>query len=276
MEKKDLIFEKDEYIKWGKNKDYSSETIRTYCQRLEKYFQEYENLTKENFKAYIEEKEEEDLSKNTLNIMVNTFRSYATYLEWKYKEDFSWLRLPNKRIKKVQFLDNIISMPDYIYVLEMAKKHNKIIGWLAIKIIATTGVRLSELLQVKREHIECGYVDVYGKGAKERRIYFPIKTQQEILEVLDKIHLKGLIFGSIAKRGIQFRLERIGEMCNLPKGMCHPHMFRHFFAKTFIQKYQNIALLADLLGHSNIETTRIYLKFTSQEQKEIVDKVVEW
>lgn len=260
----------------GQKQDYSSETTRTYCQRLEQYFQRYEYLNKENFGAYIEEKEEESLSKNTWNIMINSFRSYATYLEWKYKEDFSWLKLHNKKNRKVQFLDNIISMPDYIYVLEMAKKHNKIIAWLAIKIIATTGVRLSELLQVKREHIECGYVDIYGKGAKQRRIYFPVKTQKEILEELDKIHFKGLIFENITKRGIQFKLEQIGEICQLPKGMCHPHMFRHFFAKTFIQKYQNIALLADLLGHSNIETTRIYLKFTSKEQKEIVDKVVEW
>lgn len=273
-----MEYEKEEYVKWGgrQKQDYSNETIRTYCQRLKQYFQAYEELNEENFTAYLEEKEEEDLSKNSLNIIKNAFRSYAAYLEHKYKEDFSWLKQPLSKVKKVQFLEDIISMPDYVYMLGKAKEKKRYMAWLSIKIIATTGVRLSELMQIKREHIEAGHVDIYGKGAKQRRIYFPKKAQQEILEVLDRRHIKGLIFEDCSKRGIQYSMEQLGKMCNLPKGMCHPHMFRHFFAKTFIQKYQNIALLADLLGHSNIETTRIYLKFTSREQKEIVDQVVEW
>ena len=60
------------------------------------------------------------------------------------------------------------------------------------------------------------------------------------------------------------------------KEVIYPHSFRHRFAKNFIEKYNDIALLADLMGHENIEITRIYLRKTADEQKELVDKLVIW
>lgn len=56
----------------------------------------------------------------------------------------------------------------------------------------------------------------------------------------------------------------------------YPHSFRHKFAKNFIENYNDISLLADLMGHDSIETTRIYLRRTSTEQREIVDKIITW
>ena len=59
-------------------------------------------------------------------------------------------------------------------------------------------------------------------------------------------------------------------------GQVHPHAFRHLFAKNFLQKNNDIALLADLLGRSSIETTRIYLQQSSREQGKMVDEIVDW
>ena len=56
----------------------------------------------------------------------------------------------------------------------------------------------------------------------------------------------------------------------------YPHSFRHRFAKNFLEKFNDISLLADLMGHESIETTRIYLRRTSSEQQAIVDKVITW
>ena len=56
----------------------------------------------------------------------------------------------------------------------------------------------------------------------------------------------------------------------------YPHSFRHRFAKNFLAKHNDIALLADLMGHESIETTRIYLRMTAGEQRNIVNKVVTW
>lgn len=56
----------------------------------------------------------------------------------------------------------------------------------------------------------------------------------------------------------------------------YPHSFRHRYAKNFLEKHNDISLLADLMGHESIETTRIYLRRSSSEQQEIVDKVITW
>ena len=64
--------------------------------------------------------------------------------------------------------------------------------------------------------------------------------------------------------------------CNIPPETVYPHSFRHRFAKSFIEKCGDISLLSDLLGHKNLETTRIYLRRSSSEQYEIINKVVDW
>lgn len=56
----------------------------------------------------------------------------------------------------------------------------------------------------------------------------------------------------------------------------YPHSFRHRFAKNFIERSNDIAFLADLMGHENIETTRVYLRKTGAEQKELVDRIIDW
>ena len=61
----------------------------------------------------------------------------------------------------------------------------------------------------------------------------------------------------------------------VPK-VVYPHSFRHRFAKNFLDKYNDIAFLADLMGHESIETTRIYLRKTATEQQQIVDRIVTW
>lgn len=166
--------------------------------------------------------------------------------------------------------------------------------------MGTTGVRRCELLQVKVEHIKHGYLDVIGKGGKQRRIYFPKNAREEILQYLselgvdsgyvirrwgrndkdtftantrDKGDLKELLN---FERSINTELSRAGERYGIAPELMHPHGFRHFFAKEFLRHRLDISLLADLLGHSSLEITRIYLKMTSKEQATVVDETVTW
>ena len=66
------------------------------------------------------------------------------------------------------------------------------------------------------------------------------------------------------------------EKYGMNKEVVYPHSFRHRFAKNFLDRFNDLALLADLMGHESIETTRIYLRRTASEQQKIVDKVVNW
>ena len=71
-------------------------------------------------------------------------------------------------------------------------------------------------------------------------------------------------------------MKKLGTKYGLNPACIYPHSFRHRFAKSFLEKCNDIAFLADLMGHESIETTRIYLRKTSTEQREIVDNIVTW
>lgn len=80
----------------------------------------------------------------------------------------------------------------------------------------------------------------------------------------------------ITTRGISQQLKNYANKYGLDKKVVYPHSFRHRYAKNFLEKYNDIALLADLMGHESIETTRIYLRRTASEQQALVDKIVTW
>ena len=152
----------------------------------------------------------------------------------------------------------------------------------SIRFITATGARISELIQFKVEHIKIGYFDLYSKGGKLRRIYIPQKLQEEALKWFER---KGITDGFIFKnkygkritaRGIAGELKKLGKKYGLNPNVIYPHSFRHRFAKSFLDRFNDISLLADLMGHESIETTRIYLRRTSTEQQEIVNKIIDW
>lgn len=216
------------------------------------------------------EEAKERFAANTAKGLSATINLYCEYIGHK-----DW-RTSQVKVQRKQFLDDVLSMADYEFALKKAKAMRRWRVYLYMRIAGTTGMRLCEMLQIKREHIEHGCVDLYGKGAKQRRIYFPTAMRDDALQICDMLGIKSGHIFSTNKTTIQHLLQRLNDECEFPKGLLHPHGFRHFFAKEFIRKYQNIALLADLLGHNNIETTRIYLKYTSREQADIVNEVVTW
>ena len=141
---------------------------------------------------------------------------------------------------------------------------------------------MSELVQFKAEHVKLGYIDLYTKGGKIRRIYIAKRLQTEALKWLEtKQQETGYIFCNrqgirLTTRGVAHQLKELAIKYKMNPKFIYPHSFRHRFAKNFLEKYNDLALLADLMGHESIETTRIYLRRTSEEQQEIVDKVITW
>ena len=154
--------------------------------------------------------------------------------------------------------------------------------YFVVRYLAATGARVSELIQLKIEHVQIGYYDIYSKGGKIRRLYIPKKLRNETMAYFEKIkRTTGFLFlnrfgKKITTRGISLQLKKLARKYGLDPVVVYPHSFRHRFAKNFLEKYNDIALLADLMGHDSIETTRIYLRRTSTEQREIVDKIVIW
>ena len=274
------------FEKWLNTRDLSERTVRTQIDLMSAYARQFDTFSYANNRELIETMIETEKAKTTINNRTFGINTYTRYLISKGEPLEDWI-MTGQKIKAVQFIDDILSMADYEFLVKKAYTNEEWLIYLYARIAGTTGMRLCEMLQIKREHIEHGCVDIYGKGAKRRRIYFPKTMRADVLDLLDKLKLKtGYIFSSgfngLSKYAgygshIQHKLAKFGaDECEFDRGLLHAHGFRHFFAKEFVRKNPNISLLADLLGHSNLNTTRIYLKLTSREQAEVIDETVTW
>lgn len=191
-------------------------------------------------------------------------------------------KLPSVKHQQRPFLNNVISKRDYERLKRCLKRDNNMFWYFVVRFLGATGARVSELIQIKAEHIQIGCMDLYSKGGKIRRIYFPEKICAEMLAWLGTRGVEsGFIFTNrmghqITPRGISSQLKVLARQYHIAPETVYPHSFRHRFAKNFLIKFNDISLLADLMGHESIETTRIYLTRSSDEQRQMIDKIVTW
>lgn len=255
--------------------DLSENTITAYLYALRQYSQRYKTVSRKGLREYkmflIE-----NYRPQTVNLRI---RAINCYLESIKKE--SW-KLSMVKVQQKPFLENVISEADYLYFKNCLQQGNEMYWYFVVRFLAATGARVSELVQIKAEHVQMGYFDLYSKGGKLRRIYIPATLQKETLTWLKKQNrLSGFIFlnkygDRITARGIASQLKHFAEKYGLDPSVVYPHSFRHRFAKSFLERYNDLSMLADLMGHESIETTRIYLRKTSTEQRNIIDQVVNW
>lgn len=258
----------DGFKNYLRTKGRSENTIDTYSRGVELYYRDYKVLNEENLAEY-EKKIKSELKPKTVNLRIAGMTAYFKYIGY----DFKFHR--SKEQKKT-FCNNAINEVQYNQLISWAKE-NSIKVWLIAKVIASTGVRVSELTELKTSSLEHGYCDIIGKGQKQRRIYFPERLVKEIKSYCGKIFIIENRYGKqMTTRGIYALLLKASEKAGIPKEVMHPHSFRHFFAKQFLKEKNDISLLGDLLGHGDISTTAIYTRMTSEEQQEEINKLVNW
>ena len=265
----------DEFERHLGGTNLSENTKASYLFAVRQYNDQYGEVTQKNLRSYkvwlIE-----NYKPKTVNLRL---RAINCYLESVGKE--KW-KLPFVRVQQKAFLENVISEADYEYFKNCLKRDNEMFWYFVIRFLAATGARVSELIQIKVEHIKLGHLDLYSKGGKLRRIYIPKALQDEALSWLaEKQQESGFIFLNkygerITTRGISGQLKKLAVRYEIDPVVVYPHSFRHRFAKSFLERCNDIAFLADLMGHESIETTRIYLRKTATEQREIVDKIIDW
>lgn len=195
------------------------------------------------------------------------------------------LKVGYVREQQKPFLENVISDADYEYfkasLLKSGNARDRFY-YFVIRFLAATGARISEFIQFKAEHVRAGHVDIYGKGGKVRRVYFPKSLREDALAWLGETgRASGFLWTGrsgerLTQRGIAQQLKDYARRFKIPEAVVYPHSFRHRFAKNFLERFNDITLLADLMGHESIETTRIYLRRTAEEQREVVDRGITW
>ena len=216
-------------------------------------------------------------------------RSLADEVPFDIPDSWEWVRLGNiSSYAETKQKVNATSADPSIWGLDLEdiEKGGRLLEYKTVgerkavgdKTVFTKG----DILYSKVEHIKLGHLDLYSKGGKLRRIYIPKALQNEALSWLnDKHQESGFIFlnkygDRITTRGISGQLKKLAVRYGIDPVVVYPHSFRHRFAKSFLERCNDIAFLADLMGHESIETTRIYLRKTSTEQRAIVDEVIDW
>lgn len=250
----------------------SENTRESYIWTMQKFSEQYSEFNKENailFKAdYVK-----SFSPKTVNNRISALEKYAKFVDCP-------LHLKRVKVHKISSVENVIKPNQYKTLVDYLKESKNYRMLIIIMLMAKTGGRISEVLRYKKRDIKNGYVDMKTKG-KTRRIYFPKSLRDDISEYIADLNDNDFLcknrFGeSITSRGVDANLKTLGEKLSIPIDVMHAHSFRHFFAIEFLKRNNNISLLADLMGHSGVNTTMIYLRMSQEEQKSAIDEAVNW
>ena len=165
-----------------------------------------------------------------------------------------------------------LTRAEYIRLLEAANaKHNERLN-LIIQTICGTGIRVSELQYITVEALQNGEAIVNCKG-KNRRVFIVSELKKKLLCYIKEQKIEsGAIFVTrsgkpINRSSIWREMKALCKQANVLPSKVFPHNLRHLFARTFYGIEKDIAKLADILGHSSIDTTRIYIITTGIEHK---------
>lgn len=257
------------------SKDMAANTVQVYSYALRQFLCRYHQADFSSlhlYKVFLLE----HYKPQTVNLRLRALNAYLEFTREKSK------KLPLVRIQQKNYLENVISEADYEYLKSCLLRDKRYLYYFLIRFMAATGARVSEVVQFQAEDVQKGFKEIYSKGNKARRIYIPKALRTDALLWLQVAGIrKGDIFLNrfgrrITPAGIRGQLKTLAVLYGINPDVVHPHSFRHRFAKSFIEKCGDISLLSDLLGHKTIETTRIYLRRSSNEQYEIVNKVVDW
>lgn len=277
MIKKSLEIELTKFLEIHKNNEYAENTIHQYKTVIESFIYwipDDRKLNKElliEYKKFLEKKTTKYTSINNWIIILNKFLKFI---------DRNDLMLEKYKIQKTFTVKVALTNSDYKRLLKYAKKVCDDQSYYIIKILAKTGIRISELKYFTVENLN-SLIQIRSKG-KVRLIFIPKELVRELRKYSrEKKIRKGTLFPSekkpekmITTSCIWKRLKKIAGYARVNKKSVYCHSFRHLYAVNFLKKFPNdITHLADLLGHNSLETTRTYCKLTEHQMLELVEKL---
>ena len=251
------------------------------CATIEKYLRDItafllylgrENVTKEALMLYKKYLLEKNYTIRSINSMLASLNSLLTFL--------GWTDCKVKCLKQQKQIycpeEKELTKAEYLRLLEAAKKDSQL--QLVMQTICGTGIRVSELRFFTVEAAKQGEVAVRCKG-KSRTILIPGKLKRLLLSYAQKHNIRsGAIFLSrngkpLNRSCIWAQMKRLCASAGVNPAKVFPHNLRKLFARTFYSIEKDIAKLADILGHSSIDTTRIYIMTTGTEHRKKMERL---
>ena len=205
----------------------------------------------------------EQLTGNYASTSVNTMLAAANGLF-----DFcGWIDLKVKplKIQKSMFCDEgkELTRAEYTRLVNAAQQEGNERLSLVIQTICATGIRVSELKFITVEAVRSGKAEISNKG-KRRTIFLPEKLRRTLKKYIQKQkRTAGCVFVTktgkpLDRSNIWRDMKSLCEIAGVESGKVFPHNLRHLFARTYYSIEKDLSRLADILGHSNVNTTRIY------------------
>ena len=209
----------------------------------------------------------------TINSMLAALNSFFRFMDWHIKVRF--LKIQRQLFRETS---RELRRSEYDRLLAAAREDGQERLALLMETLCATGIRISELQYITLEAVRRGRADISLKG-KIRTILIPRKLAKKLLAYARAAGIRGgEIFCTrtgrgLSRRQVWYELKRLCRAAGVAPSRVFPHNFRHLFAQTFYRATRDIAKLADVLGHSSIETTRIYLVTTGEEHQRQLDRL---
>lgn len=262
------------YADYLRNEERAAATINKYFRDITLFAEWLEGrpVTKEvaaQWKAYLLEMGQ---APATINAKLSAINGLFQFCGW------GDCRVKFLKVQRKVFRDSSreLTKEDYCCLREAAAK--LALGWLVLlmETICATGIRVSEVRYITVEAAMAGRTDVSLKG-KIRTIILPNKLSRKLLKYARSQKItSGAIFrtadgGELSRFQIWKAMKDLAKQAGVETSKVFPHNLRHLFATTFYRATRDIVKLADLLGHSSINTTRIYLLTTGEEHAKEVE-----
>ena len=277
MQKQEMEQRLDEWILEQRLQEYAPSTLGQYRANVQKFLDwcPEGEITKETMISYKLYLGEIAGTTNSINVWIVTINKF---LKWLGQND---LTIKKIKMQSKQSNEEVLSIADYKRLLRVSKRVGEHQLYYIMKILAMTGIRVSELRYFKIENLKSNYIDAFNKG-KERTIIVRQDLMRELKHYAKEQNIKsGFLFPSLVVKGkmvnastIWRRMKKIAGWAKVKKSKVHAHSFRHLFAQVFLLTYtDNITELADILGHNSLETTRLYTKTSDAQKREKLERM---
>lgn len=253
----------------------SAATIRKYRRDIEAFFAfaGEDPITKDTAIRY-----KQHLTRNYKPSSVNSMLAALN----RFFKEMGWYDCVVKALKvqrqAFRSKERELTKDEYFRLLKAAKQQNKTRLYLLMQTLCATGIRVSELQFITVRAVQTGRATVCLKG-KTRTVLLPADLRRELTRyVRDQALEGGSIFISrngrpLDRSNILHEMKDLCEAAGVERGKVFPHNLRHLFACLFYQAEKDLSRLADLLGHSNVNTTRIYTCVNGDEQLRQIERL---
>ena len=258
------------------NEEKAPSTISKYLKDLQQFINWLQNnaISKEILAQYKEHLTKQKRKPETVNGKLTALNKFLSFLG---KHE---LKIKYQKVQRQFFYSSSkeLTKAEYEKLLTTAEKLGKERLLLLMQTICATGIRVSEVKYITAEAIKAGKAEIFLKG-KIRTILLPGKLCKKLKKYAKKQKTtSGEIFltrsgKGIGRKQIWAEMKALCKKAGIEGSKVFPHSLRHLFARTFYNYSKDISRLADILGHSSVETTRIYLISTDKEHLRTMDKL---